>query len=322
LAGVAGLIVAVGVTADSFVVFYERIKDEVREGRTVRTGVDRAWIRARRTIISADTVSLLAAVALYLLGGWVPFVGNLPYSSVFICVTLLLAADFWAVKNVTGRLLVGLRWWNRIREDGSNEWVFESAPEGAPAADGGAPAPSGGSDLDRRIFWTALYLAPALFALFGFLHFFSLALDWFLVDAVAMGLLGANLVGYYRCSGDAQRRLRSTLAAGVLGALNSGAQPAGGGGGGGSSAANVLDLFSRAAAAAAAAGGAGIGGAAPGAGTGAGAAAGATGTNAAGGGTNSISDFDAVQDPFGYDNHGVGGRPTHARGYSGDTVPI
>ncbi|HSP38833.1 MAG TPA: protein translocase subunit SecD [Frankiaceae bacterium] len=67
LAGVAGLIVAVGVTADSFVVFYERIKDEIREGRTVRTGVDRAWVRARRTIISADTVSLLAAVALYLL---------------------------------------------------------------------------------------------------------------------------------------------------------------------------------------------------------------------------------------------------------------
>jgi preprotein translocase subunit SecD len=67
LAGVAGFIVAVGVTADSFVVFYERIKDEVREGRTVRTSVDRAWVRARRTIISADTVSLLAAVALYLL---------------------------------------------------------------------------------------------------------------------------------------------------------------------------------------------------------------------------------------------------------------
>jgi preprotein translocase subunit SecD len=67
LAGVAGFIVAVGVTADSFVVFYERIKDEVREGRSVRTSVDRAWVRARRTIISADTVSMLAAVALYLL---------------------------------------------------------------------------------------------------------------------------------------------------------------------------------------------------------------------------------------------------------------
>jgi preprotein translocase subunit SecD len=65
LAGIAGFIVAVGITADSFVVFFERIKDEVHEGRTARVGVPRAWVRARRTIISADTVSLLAAVILY-----------------------------------------------------------------------------------------------------------------------------------------------------------------------------------------------------------------------------------------------------------------
>ena len=43
-----------------------------------------------------------------------------------ISVVLLLAADFWTVKNVTGRLLVGLRWWNKVNEDGSTEWVFES----------------------------------------------------------------------------------------------------------------------------------------------------------------------------------------------------
>jgi preprotein translocase subunit SecD len=65
LAGIAGLIVAVGITADSFVVFYERLKDEVHEGRTVRTSVERSWTRARRTILSADTVSFLAAAALY-----------------------------------------------------------------------------------------------------------------------------------------------------------------------------------------------------------------------------------------------------------------
>ncbi|HEX2902312.1 MAG TPA: protein translocase subunit SecD [Jatrophihabitans sp.] len=65
LAGIAGFIVAVGITADSFVVFFERIKDEVHEGRTARTAVPRAWERARRTILSADTVSLLAAVILY-----------------------------------------------------------------------------------------------------------------------------------------------------------------------------------------------------------------------------------------------------------------
>jgi len=65
LAGIAGFIVAVGITADSFVVFFERIKDEVREGRTARVAIPRAWERARRTILSADTVSFLAAATLY-----------------------------------------------------------------------------------------------------------------------------------------------------------------------------------------------------------------------------------------------------------------
>ena len=65
LPGIAGFIVAVGITADSFVVFFERIRDEIREGRRLRSAVDRGWPRARRTILSADTVSLLAAFVLY-----------------------------------------------------------------------------------------------------------------------------------------------------------------------------------------------------------------------------------------------------------------
>ncbi|HEX8082053.1 MAG TPA: protein translocase subunit SecD [Jatrophihabitans sp.] len=65
LAGIAGFIVAVGITADSFVVFFERIKDEVHEGRTMRVAIPRAWERSRRTILSADTVSFLAAATLY-----------------------------------------------------------------------------------------------------------------------------------------------------------------------------------------------------------------------------------------------------------------
>ena len=65
LAGVAGLIVAIGITADSFVVYFERLKDEIQEGRTPRAAVDRGWMRARRTIISADVVSFLAAIILY-----------------------------------------------------------------------------------------------------------------------------------------------------------------------------------------------------------------------------------------------------------------
>ncbi|MBP2330223.1 preprotein translocase subunit SecD [Kibdelosporangium banguiense] len=67
LAGVAGLIVAIGFTADSFVVFFERLKDEMREGRTFRSAVPRAWVRGRRTILSADAVLFLSAAVLYLL---------------------------------------------------------------------------------------------------------------------------------------------------------------------------------------------------------------------------------------------------------------
>jgi preprotein translocase subunit SecD len=67
LAGIAGLIVAIGVTADSFVVFFERLRDEVRDGNSLRSSVERGWVRARRTIISADVVSLIASVVLYLL---------------------------------------------------------------------------------------------------------------------------------------------------------------------------------------------------------------------------------------------------------------
>ncbi|GAY11690.1 protein translocase subunit SecD [Pseudonocardia sp. N23] len=67
LAGVAGFIVAIGITADSFVIFFERLKDEMREGRTFRAAVPRGWVRARRTILSADAVSFLASAVLYIL---------------------------------------------------------------------------------------------------------------------------------------------------------------------------------------------------------------------------------------------------------------
>jgi preprotein translocase subunit SecD len=67
LAGIAGFIVSIGITADSFVVYFERLKDEIREGRSLRSAVPRAWVRARRTILSADAVSFLAAAILYLL---------------------------------------------------------------------------------------------------------------------------------------------------------------------------------------------------------------------------------------------------------------
>ncbi|MGH3170018.1 MAG: protein translocase subunit SecD, partial [Trebonia sp.] len=65
LSGIAGLIVAIGITADSFVVFFERLRDEVREGKALRPAVEAGWKRARRTILVSDTVSFIAAILLY-----------------------------------------------------------------------------------------------------------------------------------------------------------------------------------------------------------------------------------------------------------------
>ncbi len=67
LAGVAGLIVAIGITADSFIVYFERVRDELRDGRSLGAAVEQGWNRAFRTIIVSGSVSLLAAVVLYLL---------------------------------------------------------------------------------------------------------------------------------------------------------------------------------------------------------------------------------------------------------------
>ncbi|HEY3411008.1 MAG TPA: protein translocase subunit SecD [Propionicimonas sp.] len=67
LPGIAGAIVAIGVTADSFIIYFERIRDEVRDGRSLRTAIETGWIRSRKTILAADSISLLSAVVLFVL---------------------------------------------------------------------------------------------------------------------------------------------------------------------------------------------------------------------------------------------------------------
>jgi preprotein translocase subunit SecD len=67
LPGIAGAIVAIGVTADSFVIYFERIRDEVRDGRSLRAAVETGWRRARQTVLIADTVSMLSALILFIL---------------------------------------------------------------------------------------------------------------------------------------------------------------------------------------------------------------------------------------------------------------
>jgi len=92
LAGITGLIVSIGVTADSFIVYFERVRDEVREGRSLRAAVETGWERARRTILAADAINFLAAVVLYVLaaGGVRGFAFTLGLSTIVDIVVVFL----------------------------------------------------------------------------------------------------------------------------------------------------------------------------------------------------------------------------------------
>ncbi|HSL06488.1 MAG TPA: protein translocase subunit SecD [Pseudonocardiaceae bacterium] len=107
LAGVAGFIVAIGITADSFVIFFERLKDEIRDGRTFRSAVPRAWVRSRRTILSADAVSFLAAAVLYVLavGQVKGFAFTLGMSTVLDLVVVFLVTHPLVAMAAQSRLL-------------------------------------------------------------------------------------------------------------------------------------------------------------------------------------------------------------------------
>jgi preprotein translocase subunit SecD len=85
LAGVAGLIVAIGITADSFIVYFERIRDELRDGRGLESAVEAGWKRAVRTIVASDTVNFLAAATLYILA-----VGNVKGFALTLGITTLI----------------------------------------------------------------------------------------------------------------------------------------------------------------------------------------------------------------------------------------
>lgn len=134
------------------------------------------------------------ALFFYLFGGF--FSSNF----VFICVVciLLLAFDFWTVKNVTGRLLVGLRWWNNVRDDGTNDWVFESIEN-----------PNEIHPTDAKLFWTGLYVTPMLWVLFLLIAILKFNIQWLVIVLVALVLSGANIVGYYKCSKDQQKKVQN-----------------------------------------------------------------------------------------------------------------
>jgi len=147
LDGVAGLIVAIGITADSFVVYFERLRDEVREGRSLRAAVERGWGRARRTILVSDTVSFLAAALLYIIAigdvkGFAFTLGLTTLVDVLVVflftkpmVTLLARTKFFG----QGHKLSGL---DPARLGARSPWRGSRRPTARPATGGAASATS------------------------------------------------------------------------------------------------------------------------------------------------------------------------------------
>lgn len=132
LAGIAGLIVSIGITADSYIVFYERLKDEVRHGRTLRAAVQPAFRRAWRTIVAADIVTILAAAALYVLS-----IGSVRGFALTLGVsTLLDMGVVWFYKRPTAFLIARSPWLTTLRGMGLRAGVAQDRPELAPVAGG------------------------------------------------------------------------------------------------------------------------------------------------------------------------------------------
>jgi hypothetical protein len=113
---------------------------------------------------------------------------------------MLLAFDFWTVKNVTGRLLVGLRWWNEVRDDGSSVWIFESKPDNRHVHPN-----------DSFVFWTALYSTPVIWFVFG-LGTLTGSFQYLIIVVVALSMSGANVIGYWKCQKDAGRKITQFIA--------------------------------------------------------------------------------------------------------------
>lgn len=146
------------------------------------------------------------ALFLYIFGGWFSKdtkveggVSGANFITVTVLCILLMAADFWVVKNITGRLLVGLRWWCQVEPDGTNRWLFESAET------------TNVNKFDNFIFWSVLYGTPALWSVLFFLGVIKFNLGWLITVCLAIALSGANLYGYYKCSSDQKAKFQALV---------------------------------------------------------------------------------------------------------------
>jgi len=149
------------------------------------------------------------AIFFYLFGMFITG-GN--YVIVVVTVILSLSFDFWVVKNVSGRMLVGLRWWNRVDALGNTSWIFESREDTSKV-----------NKVDSHIFWTSIYVTPMAWVSLSIVSILKGSIQWLMVDAVALALGGTNMLGYWKCSSSQQQKMKGMvqdgLNAGIMHAL-------------------------------------------------------------------------------------------------------
>ena len=133
------------------------------------------------------------ALFLYIFGGY--FTSN--FIIIFVLCVIFLAFDFWTVKNLSGRLLVGLRWWNKIKEDGSSEFIFESLQDMSDI-----------TPLDTRVFWWGMYVTILSWGFLLFIAVIKLNIQYIPLILAAISMTGANIWGYMKCSADSEQKLK------------------------------------------------------------------------------------------------------------------
>ncbi|GKZ32356.1 Golgi apparatus membrane protein tvp23 [Aspergillus brasiliensis] len=169
--------------------------------------------------LSAHPITLLfflgfriSALLMYLFG--VLFIKN--FVLVFIITLLILSADFYYLKNIAGRRLVGLRWWNEVNTStGDSTWVFESSD----------PTTRTITATDKRFFWLSLYVTPALWIGLAILAIIRLSsVIWLSLVAIALALTITNTVAFSRCDrfSQASTFANSALSGGIMSNLAGG----------------------------------------------------------------------------------------------------
>uniref|UniRef100_A0A5B7BTL7 Golgi apparatus membrane protein TVP23 n=1 Tax=Davidia involucrata TaxID=16924 RepID=A0A5B7BTL7_DAVIN len=122
------------------------------------------------------------------------------FITIFVVTVILAAFDFWVVKNFSGRILVGLRWWNEINEQGESIWKFECLDQKSLARM---------NKKDSLLFWWTLYLNAATWIILGIFSVIRFEPDYVLVIGVCLSLSIANIIGFTKCRKDAKKQIQA-----------------------------------------------------------------------------------------------------------------